>query len=246
LPPGLSEARRFCYRWRKARKWPDKLSEADNMLFRTPIILTVVAGLGLAGCSAPNPFQQNPNQNTNNGLIGGALLGGVAGAVAGNGIKGAAIGAAAGAMLGGAAGSIVDRQSADLKQQLANSGITVTNMGSYLVLNTPADLLFDTGSAALSPNLQRDMTTIASSLNMYPASTIVVVGHTDNTGTAALNMDLSQRRASSVASALIRNGVASTRFTVVGRGEDEPIASNLTPEGRALNRRVEIIIRPTN
>ena len=217
------------------------------MLLRTPIILTVVAGLGLAGCAAPNPFQQNPNQNTTNGIIGGAVLGGVAGAVAGKGsVKSAAIGAAAGAMLGGAAGNIVDRQSAELRDQLAASGITVTNMGSYLGLNTPADLLFATGSATLSSALQADMVKIANSLNMYPASTIVVVGHTDNTGTAALNMDLSQRRASSVASALIRNGVASTRFTVIGRGEDEPIASNLTEEGRALNRRVEIIIRPTN
>jgi outer membrane protein OmpA-like peptidoglycan-associated protein len=216
------------------------------MRMNTPITLTILVGLALAGCAPANPFQTNPNQNTTNGLIGGALLGGVAGAATGNGLKGAALGAAAGAALGGAAGSIVDRQSADLRQQLANSGITVTNMGSYLVLNTPADLLFDTGSATLSSGLQRDMVTIANSLNMYPASTIVVVGHTDNTGTAAFNQDLSQRRASSVASSLIRNGVASTRFQVVGRGEDEPIASNLTEQGRAQNRRVEIIIRPTN
>jgi outer membrane protein OmpA-like peptidoglycan-associated protein len=213
----------------------------------TPITLTILVGMALSGCAAPNPFQSNPNQNTTNGLIGGALVGGVAGAMAGKGsVKSAALGAAAGAMIGGAAGNIVDQQSAQLRQDLANSGITVTNMGSYLVLNTPSDLLFDVGSATLSSGLQRDMVTIASSLNMYPASTIMVVGHTDNTGTAAFNQDLSQRRASSVASALIRNGVASTRFTIVGRGEDEPIASNLTDAGRAQNRRVEIIIRPTN
>jgi len=214
----------------------------------TPITLTILVGLGLAGCAAPNPFQTNPNQNTNSGMITGAVLGGMAGAVSGKGtpLQGAALGAAAGAVLGGVAGSVVDRQSADLRQQLANSGITVTNMGSYLVLNTPSDLLFDTGSATLSPGLQRDMQLIANSLNLYPASTIVVVGHTDNTGTAAFNQDLSQRRASSVASSLIRGGVVSTRFQVVGRGEDEPIASNLNDAGRAQNRRVEIIIRPTN
>ena len=217
------------------------------MRLNVPITLTLVGGLALAGCAAPNPFQSNPNQNTNAGLIGGALVGGVAGAMAGKGsVKSAAIGAAAGAMLGGAAGNIVDQQSAQLRQDLANTGITVTNMGSYLVLNTPSDLLFDVGSATLSSGLQSDMVKIASSLNLYPASTIVVVGHTDNTGTAAFNQDLSQRRASSVASSLIRNGVASGRFTVVGRGEDEPIASNLTPEGMAQNRRVEIIIRPTS
>ena len=217
------------------------------MRMNTPITLAVLVGMGLASCSAPNPFQTNPNQNANSGMLTGALLGGMAGAVSGKGtpLQGAALGAAAGAVVGGVAGSMVDNQSADLRRQLANSGITVTNMGNYLVLNTPSDLLFDTGSATLSSQLQRDMQLIANSLNMYPSSTIVVVGHTDNTGTAAFNQDLSQRRASSVASSLIRGGVASTRFQVVGRGEDEPIASNLTVEGRAQNRRVEIIIRPT-
>ena len=218
------------------------------MRMNTPITLTILVGLGLAGCSAPNPYQTNPNQNANSGMITGAVLGGMAGAVSGKGtpLQGAALGAAAGAVLGGVAGSMVDNQSADLRRQLANTGITVTNMGDYLVLNTPSDLLFDTGSATLSSQLQRDMQVIANSLNLYPASTIMVVGHTDNTGTAAFNQDLSQRRASSVASGLIRSGVASGRFSIVGRGEDQPIASNLTVEGRAQNRRVEIIIRPTS
>ena len=218
------------------------------MRMNTPITLTILVGMALAGCSAPNPYQTNPNQNTNSGIATGAILGGMAGAVSGKGtpLQGALLGAAAGAVVGGVAGSMVDRQSEDLRQQLASSGITVTNMGSYLVLNTPSDLLFDTGSATLSATLQRDMQLIANSLNLYPASTIVVVGHTDNTGTAAFNQDLSQRRASSVASSLIRGGVGSGRFTIVGRGEDEPIASNLNDAGRAQNRRVEIIIRPTN
>jgi outer membrane protein OmpA-like peptidoglycan-associated protein len=217
------------------------------MRVNAPITLTLVAGLALAGCAAPNPYQSDPNQNTNAGLIGGALVGGAAGALAGKGsLKSTALGAVAGALVGGAAGNIVDQQSAQLRDELAASGITVTNMGSYLVLNTPSDLLFDVGSATLSSGLQSDMVKIASSLNLYPASTITVIGHTDNTGTAAYNQDLSQRRASSVASALIGNGVASSRFTIEGRGEDAPIASNLTPEGMAQNRRVEIIIRPTS
>ncbi len=86
--------------------------------------------------------------------------------------------------------------------------------------------------------------TIAGSLMAYPDSRVEVVGHTDNVGTAAFNLDLSQRRANSVAAVLAGAGVSAGRILAFGRGEDQPRASNLTPEGRAQNRRVEIIIRP--
>ena len=86
---------------------------------------------------------------------------------------------------------------------------------------------------------------VASSLNRYPNSTIEVIGHTDNTASAAYNQDLSQRRASAVANVLIKSGVPGGRVAAYGRGEDQPIASNLSASGRAQNRRVEIIIRPT-
>jgi outer membrane protein OmpA-like peptidoglycan-associated protein len=93
--------------------------------------------------------------------------------------------------------------------------------------------------------LQSDLRVLAQNLNRYPNSTIQVVGHTDNTGSAAYNQDLSERRARAVASILAVNGVSQGRLTAVGRGEGEPIASNLTAQGRAQNRRVDIIIRPT-
>jgi outer membrane protein OmpA-like peptidoglycan-associated protein len=109
----------------------------------------------------------------------------------------------------------------------------------------PQDLLFETNSAALRPDLRRDLQTIAGSISRYPDTRIEVIGHTDNTGSAAFNQDLSQRRASSVANVLRDSGVPSNRVVTFGRGEEQPIASNLTPEGRAQNRRVEIIIRPT-
>ena len=88
------------------------------------------------------------------------------------------------------------------------------------------------------------MQTVAASLLKYPATSVEVIGHTDNTGAAAYNQDLSQRRAVSVASVLASNGVPSSRISSLGRGEDQPVASNLTEQGRAQNRRVEIIVRP--
>ena len=100
-------------------------------------------------------------------------------------------------------------------------------------------------SATLRPDLTSDLRAVASSLNRYPNSTIEVIGHTDNTASQAYNQDLSQRRASAVANVLISSGVPAGRVAAYGRGEDQPIASNLTASGRAQNRRVEIIIRPT-
>ena len=100
-------------------------------------------------------------------------------------------------------------------------------------------------SATLRADLTRDIKAVASSLLRYPNSTIEVIGHTDNSGSAAYNQDLSQRRAVSVANVLRESGVPNGRIAAYGRGEDQPIASNLTVEGRAQNRRVEIVIRPT-
>ena len=118
-------------------------------------------------------------------------------------------------------------------------------MGDYLIVNMPQDVLFATGSASLRPDLTRDLGAVARNLITYPNSRIEVIGHTDNTGSAALNQDLSQRRASAVASVLSGSGVPAARIAIIGRGEDAPIASNLSDAGRAQNRRVEIIIRPT-
>jgi outer membrane protein OmpA-like peptidoglycan-associated protein len=108
----------------------------------------------------------------------------------------------------------------------------------------PQDILFAVDSASVSGSLQDDLGAVANSLRRYPDSTVEVVGHTDNTGSAAYNQDLSQRRASAVASILASYGVSSGRIRAYGRGEDQPIASNLTVDGRAQNRRVDIFIRP--
>ena len=175
------------------------------------------------------------------------MIGGFLGARSGgkNSFTKALVGAGVGAAIGGAIGNSLDQQAADLRT--VNVNFTVTNNGRYLVVNMPQDLLFATDSATLRPDLTRDIKSIAANLQQYPNSQIEVVGHTDNTGSSAYNQDLSQRRAVSVADVLRGAGVPNARIAAFGRGEDQPLpnASNLTPEGRAQNRRVEIIIRPT-
>lgn len=217
------------------------------MMMKTPLILAVAGTLGLTACVDPNAYPDDPNARQRQGAIIGGLTGAVAGvAVAGDGdeLKGAIIGGALGAGTGALIGADLDRQAAELRGSL-NSNISVTNTGEYLIVNMPQDLLFATDSASVRPDLRADLNTVASSLLRYPNSRIEVIGHTDNTGSAAYNQDLSQRRAVAVASVLRESGVPGARIAAFGRGEDQPVASNLTAEGKAQNRRVEIIIRPT-
>ena len=108
----------------------------------------------------------------------------------------------------------------------------------------PQDILFALDSAAVRSDLRRDLGVVAGNLQAYPNSTISIEGHTDNTGPANYNRILSQRRANAVADILVNNGVTPARLYAVGRGENEPVASNLSATGRAQNRRVEIVIRP--
>lgn len=216
------------------------------MTFKTPLILATMGALTLSACVDPNAYPNDPNARTKNGAMLGGILGAAAGvAVSGDGdeLKGALLGGAIGAATGAAIGSDLDRQAAELRGSLS-SNISVTNMGDYLVVNMPQDLLFATDSAYLSGALVGDLRAVASSLVKYPNSTIEVVGHTDNVGEAAYNQDLSQRRAVAVAEVLRGSGVPSGRISTYGRGENAPIASNQTEYGRAQNRRVEIIIRP--
>lgn len=215
-------------------------------MIRTAISLSVAAALGLAACTDSVTRIQDPNYRAQNGAVIGAVGGAVLGSmlVHGNHGAGALRGAALGGLLGGGIGAGLDNQAADLRTRLGNPNVTVTNMGGYLMVNLPNDALFATGSATLRPNLQREIRSVAANLVTYPDSTIEVVGHTDNVGAAALNQDLSQRRALSVADILIGAGVPAGRLSAIGHGEDQPVASNLTEAGRAQNRRVEIIVRP--
>jgi outer membrane protein OmpA-like peptidoglycan-associated protein len=212
---------------------------------RISLSLAAVSMLALAACQPALPGQGT--QNTQQGALVGAGLGALVGAVSGDNrqeaIRNAAIGAVIGGGLGALGGAELDRQEAELRQQLgANVGLV--NTGDRLVVTMPQDILFAVDSATLTGALQNDLRTVAASLNRYPNTTVNVVGHTDSTGSASYNQALSERRASAVAAVLVGAGVAPQRVRAIGRGEDQPVASNLTPEGRQKNRRVEIIITP--
>ncbi len=218
------------------------------MIMKSAIAVSLTGVLGLSACVDSTTAIQNPNYRAQNGAVAGALIGGILGAGSVKNDKGRAalLGAALGAAAGGAIGSNLDAQAADLRNRLGNPDVTVTNMGKYLRVNLPDDLLFATGSAAVQPSLQGEVRSIAANLVSYPSSTIQVIGHTDNVGAAAYNADLSVRRAVSVRDILVGAGVPAGRVSAFGQGETQPVASNLTVAGRAANRRVEIIITPNN
>ena len=178
----------------------------------------------------------------------GALVGAVVGsAVAGGGnrTQGAVLGAIVGAAAGGIVGNQLDKQAAELNQSL-DDDILVETADGRLIVTLPEDITFDTNSDIVRPSLQAELNKVAASLVQYPDSSVLVIGHTDNQGDATYNQRLSERRASSVSAILKAGGVSGRRVSASGRGENEPKASNLTPEGMAQNRRVEIIVIPTS
>jgi outer membrane protein OmpA-like peptidoglycan-associated protein len=151
------------------------------------------------------PAHQTPTASKtarSTGALTGAAVGGIVGVATGDGDARRAV---AGAVIGGTAGALIgqqlDRQAAELRRQLGNN-VDIRNTGQELVLTLPQDLLFAVDSAVLRPDLQRDLRVIAANLVNYPRSDVIVIGHTDNTGSAAYNQGLSERRAASVAQVL--------------------------------------------
>ncbi|MCL3881447.1 OmpA family protein [Marivita sp. GX14005] len=212
---------------------------------KSTLLLSSAALIALTACTDPN----DPRRQTKSGALIGAGAGATIGALMGNDPEERRRNAALGAVIGGGSGALIgnqlDKQEADLRAQIGNDNVTIRNTGDRLIVTMPQDILFATDSASLRPDLQRDLRTVGQNLLAYPNTTVQVLGHTDNTGEASYNQGLSQRRAQSVASILMSEGVSSSRIRAIGRGEDQPVASNLTPEGRAQNRRVEIVILPS-
>lgn len=170
----------------------------------------------------------------------GALIGGVIGDKAGNTAVGAIIGAAVGGAAGAYIGNYMDKQAAELERDLENAQIE--RVGEGIKVTFTSGILFDVNKSDLRPEAQRDLAELATILNKYDETNILVEGHTDSTGSADYNLDLSRRRAQSVANYVTTQNVRADRFRIMGYGKDQPIASNATNEGRQANRRVEIAI----
>lgn len=218
---------------------------------KLPLVVAMTAVIALGACTNPNGSilagEDDPNQRAKNGALIGAGAGAVIGALSkgdGNRDQGALTGALVGAALGAGGGALLDKQERDLRASLGNQNVQITNTGDRLIVTLPQDILFATGSSAVRPDLQRDLGAVASNLQAYPNSTIQVIGHTDSDGEAAFNQQLSESRANAVASILLGNGISNSRIQAFGRGESQPVSSNLNAEGKAQNRRVEIVILP--
>lgn len=212
------------------------------------LILALVIVLAGTGCASMQQ-QSKTTQGAAYGAGGGALAGAVVGGIIGKDLKGAAIGAAAGAAIGGLAGAgvghMMDRQEADMRQALAQSEeVAIRREGDLIALTLKGDVSFDVDSDVVLPGLYTELDRIAQILIKYPQTTIVVEGHTDSTGSDVYNQGLSERRAQSVQRLLVERGVSAARITTVGYGETRPVATNDTPAGRQMNRRVEIRVNP--
>ncbi len=209
-------------------------------IYNRGAVLTLVGILGISmsivGCSNLSRTEQGAAV----GAGAGAVIGGAVGAKYGGTAKGAIIGAAVGGTAGAVIGQQMDRQAEELEEDL--DGAEVDRVGEGIAVKFDNSLLFDFDSAQLRSMARNELSSLASNLQEYPNTDLVIVGHTDAVGSDEYNMELSQRRAEAARGELIAEGVAPNRITTVGKGEAEPIASNDTDTGRQQNRRVEVAI----
>ncbi|MBC7653857.1 MAG: OmpA family protein [Oligoflexus sp.] len=174
------------------------------------------------------------------GAVAGGTIGALIGKKAGNTAVGAIIGGAIGGTAGAYIGKNMDKQAKEIEQTVP--GAEVIPAGEGIIVKFDSGLLFEFGKASLSADAKQNINNLASSLNKYPNTNIMVIGHTDNVGSDPFNMNLSRERATSVRTYAMNQGVSASRLKTEGKGETEPISSNDTDEGRMQNRRVEIVI----
>lgn len=213
------------------------------------VVSLAAASLLLAACSTDPYTGESKISNTAIGATTGAVIGGVGGAILGKTTslktrKAALVGAGIGALAGGGVGLYMDNQEAKLRQRLQGSGVSVTRQGDNIILNMPSNITFATDQDSIKPNFYETLNSVAIVLREFNQSLVDVNGHTDSDGADDYNLDLSQRRAESVAQYLTGQGLNPERFEVRGFGESEPIASNASSRGKQQNRRVEIEIVP--
>lgn len=210
-------------------------------MFRKPAIVLILVLFALGCATGPDDPNRKTKRGATIGAVAGAVLGGVIGNQSGNERTGAVVGAAAGAAVGAAVGRQMDKQEAELRQI---EGVDVNRPSEgEIQLTLKNDVLFDFDSDALRPASRTVLSELADNFRRYPGNVLIVSGHTDEVGSESYNQRLSERRAANVADYLIERGVPASAITVYGFGETRPKATNATPEGRQLNRRVEINIR---
>jgi outer membrane protein OmpA-like peptidoglycan-associated protein len=201
-------------------------------------IAASLSSLLLAGCAS---YEPNKTRDTGIGAAAGAAIGALA--HSSNRTHGALAGAAIGALGGYVWSSQMDKQKRDMEQATRGTGVQVTQTAdNQLKLDVPSDISFDVGRAEIKPNFAPILDRFAQTLNENKATRVRIVGHTDSTGTDAINDPLSVNRAASTRSYLASRGIDPARIAIDGRGSREPIADNATEAGRARNRRVEIFV----
>ncbi len=214
------------------------------------LALITMASLAMTACVTTDPYTgeqkaSNAAVGTGIGAVAGALGGLIIGETTGANTRDAVlIGAGIGALTGGGIGIYMDNQEAELRAQLQGTGVSVTRVGHNIVLNMPSNITFDSDQDAVKPQFYDVLSSVGLVLKKFNRTLVDVYGHTDSDGSEEYNFNLSQRRATSVASFLSTQGVDSRRFVIIGYGESHPIASNATAAGKSTNRRVEIQITP--
>lgn len=211
------------------------------------MMAVLLLGTSYAQAQTTTTTEKKPWSKTAKGAIIGGLGGAAGGAVLGRvigGKSGTAKGAIIGAAVGGGAGALIgrrmDKQAAELKREMA--GARVERVGEGIKITFDSGLLFAKNSAALTSTAQDNIAELAKTLIKYNDTNVIVEGHTDTSGSDAINDPLSQRRAQAVANYAQQQGVDASRFTVSGYGSKQPVADNSTEAGRIANRRVEVAI----
>ena len=212
-------------------------------MLRKASVVLIATLFALACATSPDDPNAKAKRGAGVGAAAGAVVGAVIGNQSGNNRTGAVVGAAAGAAIGAAIGHRMDQQQKELQQI---PGVEVTRPAeNEIAVQLTNDILFDFNSTALRSESRATLRDLAANFARYPDETISVEGHTDNVGSPEYNQKLSEQRAYSVKDYLVNQGVQSSRVSAIGFGESHPKATNDTPEGRQLNRRVEIHIRAT-
>ena len=214
-------------------------------IVKTFVVAAFVSSIALTGCTTQNAYTgESQYSDTTKGALFGTLAGAAIGQIAGGDTESTLIGIGVGAAAGTGIGAYMDKQEAELRRELQTTGVQVQKMGNAIKLIMPGNVTFASDSANINSGFYRTLGSVAIILKKYNKTFVEVGGFTDSTGDDKYNFTLSENRARAVASYLQGQGIFPNRMIVRGYGENMPIASNATSSGRAMNRRVEIQIRP--